>query len=200
MNFISHRVNTIEALDATDQEYGVEVDIRSHGSRLVIHHDPFTHGVSFQDWLSHYRHGTLILNVKEEGLEERLIGMMSTHGIDDSFFLDQSFPFMIKWASASGGRSAVRVSEFESVETALSLANIVSWVWVDCFTRFPLDSDEAKQLKTAGFKLCLVSPELHGRDLAGIEIMARELLNKDIEIDAICSKKPEIWQDVLNCK
>ena len=42
MNFISHRVNTIEALEATDQAYGVEVDIRSHGSQLVIHHDPFT--------------------------------------------------------------------------------------------------------------------------------------------------------------
>ena len=64
MNFISHRVNTIEALEATDQAYGVEVDIRSHGSQLVIHHDPFAPGVSFQDWLSHYRHGTLILNVK----------------------------------------------------------------------------------------------------------------------------------------
>ena len=65
MNFILHRVNTIERLRDCDQSYGVEVDIRSQGDALVIHHDPFVAGVSFEEWLAYYRHGTLILNVKE---------------------------------------------------------------------------------------------------------------------------------------
>jgi hypothetical protein len=98
MNLISHRRNTIAELAATPPQYGVEVDIRSIGERLVIHHDPFVEGVSFDAWIATYRHGTLILNIKEEGLEARLIALMQQHGITDYFFLDQSFPFLVKWS------------------------------------------------------------------------------------------------------
>ena len=43
------------------------MDIRSEGARLIIHHDPFVAGESFDEWINAYQHGTLILNVKEEG-------------------------------------------------------------------------------------------------------------------------------------
>ena len=98
MKLISHRRNTVAELLATDTKYGVEVDIRSEGDRLIIHHDPCVPGESFNEWIDKYRHGTLILNVKEEGLEARLISLMESKGIDDYFFLDQSFPFLIKWS------------------------------------------------------------------------------------------------------
>ena len=65
----------------------------------------------------------------------------------------------------------MRVSEYESITTALTLAGRIDWVWVDCFTRFPLTSQEAQQLGAAGFKLCIVSPELQGRD-ATVEVPA----------------------------
>lgn len=185
MKLIAHRRNTLADLRATDSKYGVEVDIRSQGPHLVIHHDPFVDGELFDERINAYRHGTLILNVKEEGLEARLIALMQTQGISDYFFLDQSFPFLVKWSKAGEHRCAVRVSEFESIDTALTLAGKVDWVWVDCFTRFPLNSDDAQQLKQAGFKLCLVSPELQGRD-AEIEIpqMASMLKDRNIEADA----------------
>lgn len=195
MKLISHRRNTVEELMATPRDYGVEVDIRSRGELLIIHHDAFVPGVSFEDWIDAYRHGTLILNVKEEGLEARLIALMRDKGIEDFFFLDQSFPFLVKWAKAGERRCAVRVSEFESIETALTLAGKVDWVWVDCFTRFPLSHEDAHRLKKAGFKLCLVSPELQGRD-ADTEISRLVLLLRDlgIEADAVCTKRPDLWQ------
>lgn len=195
MKLISHRRNTVEELMATPREYGVEVDIRSRGEQLIIHHDAFVKGVSFDDWIDAYQHGTLILNVKEEGLEARLIALMREKGIEDFFFLDQSFPFLVKWAKAGERRCAVRVSEFESIETALTLAGKVDWVWVDCFTRFPLGNEDAHRLKKAGFKLCLVSPELQGRD-AETEISRLVLLlrNLGIEADAVCTKRPDLWQ------
>ena len=56
----------------------------------------------------------------------------------------------------------MRVSEYESIATALTLGGQIDWIWVDCFTRFPLTLQEAHQLKSAGFKLCIVSPELQG--------------------------------------
>jgi len=199
MKLISHRRNTVSELLATDSKYGVEVDIRSASDRLIIHHDPFVAGESFDNWIDAYRHGTLILNVKEEGLEARLIALMQSKGIADYFFLDQSFPFLVKWSKAGEHRCAVRVSEFESIETALTLAGKVDWVWVDCFTRFPLGEHDARRLKDAGFKLCLVSPELQGRD-ANVEIpqLASLLKERNIAADAVCTKRPNLWEEAIN--
>jgi hypothetical protein len=195
MNFISHRRNTIAQLEATPKEYGVEVDIRSDNGQLIIHHDPLTPGENFEVWLKHYQHGTLILNVKEEGLEAPLIELMKQYQISDYFFLDQSFPFLIKWSKLGERHCAVRVSEFESIETALALAGKIDWVWVDCFTRFPLASSDAKRLQASGFKLCLVSPELQGRP-AQTEIpqLAALLKEQSILPEAICTKNPETWK------
>jgi hypothetical protein len=199
MKLISHRRNTVSELLATDSKYGIEVDIRSKGDRLIIHHDPFVAGESFDEWIDAYRHGTLILNVKEEGLEARLIALMQSKGIADYFFLDQSFPFLVKWSKAGEHRCAVRVSEFESIETALTLAGKVDWVWVDCFTRFPLSEHDARSLKDAGFKLCLVSPELQGRD-ANVEIphLVSLLKERNIAADAVCTKRPNLWEEAIN--
>jgi len=199
MKLISHRRNTVSELLATDSKYGIEVDIRSKGDRLIIHHDPFVAGESFDEWINAYQHGTLILNVKEEGLESRLIALMQSQGIADYFFLDQSFPFLVKWSKAGEHRCAVRVSEFESIETALTLAGKVDWVWVDCFTRFPLSEHDARSLKDAGFKLCLVSPELQGRD-ANVEIphLVSLLKERNIAADAVCTKRPNLWEEAIN--
>jgi len=197
MELIYHRRNTIEDLDATHVEYGVEVDIRSNGNDLIIHHDPLCSGLLFRDWLKFYRHGTLILNVKEEGLESCLVDLMREKGIVNYFFLDQSFPFLLKWAKFGESRCAVRVSEYESIETALSLSGIVTWVWLDCFTKFPIRIADYNTLKGAGFKLCLVSPELQGRD-ADTEIlhMANFLNDNRMVMDAVCTKRPDLWKNM----
>lgn len=192
---IAHRRNTVDELKATPAELGVEIDIRSHGPDLVLHHDPFVDGTPFGDWLAHYRHRLVILNVKEEGLEARVLAEMAAHGIEEFFFLDQSFPFLIRTARAGERRSAVRVSEYESLDTALSLAGLVDWVWLDCFTRFPLGRAEADRLADAGFRLCLVSPELQGRAAPReIEAMRALVEGLGIRIDAVCTKVPELWR------
>ena len=74
------------------------------------------------------------------------------------------------------------------------LKNIAQWVWVDCFSKFPLNKSEVDELKSKGFKLCVVSPELQGRseDLE-ISEFVEMLAEKDIVIDAVCTKRPDIW-------
>ena len=189
MKLIAHRRNTLALLNATPVEYGVEVDIRSQGDQLTIHHDPFQAGESFEAWIAAYRHDTLILNVKEEGLEDRLIRCMRERGIDDYFFLDQSFPFLLKTAAKGERRCAVRVSEFETPETALCLAGQVDWVWVDCFSRFPLDRAGWLRLRDAGFRLCLVSPELVGRSAESEIVALRRMFDEwGVTPDAVCTK------------
>lgn len=198
MEIIAHRRNTTKELQATPIKYGIEVDIRSQGEVLVIHHDPYVTGELFESWLQHYRHGTLILNVKEEGLEERLITLMLENGIQNYFFLDQSFPFLVKYALLGEHRCAVRVSEFESPETPLSLAGKIDWVWVDCFNRFPLTAADAQRLRAARFRLCLVSPELQGHDPEReIPKLVEMLRAEGIIFDAVCTKRADIWEQYL---
>lgn len=196
MHIVAHRRNTIEELEATPPRFGVEVDIRSQGPKLIIHHDPFADGIPFEEWLRAYRHGLLILNTKEEGLEHRLLRLMAETGHEDFFFLDQSFPFLMRTAWAGEPRCAVRVSEFESVETALALEGLVQWVWVDCFTHWPLSGGEAERLRQAGLRLCAVSPELQGRtEDEAVYGLQRLLADEGIVLDAVCTKKTGLWEE-----
>jgi hypothetical protein len=194
MNIIRHRRNTQEELAEISTNHGAEIDIRSQGDDLVLHHEPYEAGTLFTPWLENYHHGTLILNVKEEGLEDRCLELMAKHNITDFFFLDQSFPFLVKTSRTGESRCAVRVSEFETIDTALSLAGKVDWVWVDCFTKFPLNRASATKLKGAGFKLCIVSPELQGRmKQSDTDIIVAAMNDAGVVPDAICTKFPDRW-------
>lgn len=195
MHRIIHRVNTIEDLRNVPKDFGVEVDIRSKGKRLIMHHDPFEEGEDLTDWLNYFNHGTLILNVKEEGLEKSLLDLMESKNIQRFFFLDQSFPFLIKTANSGERRCAVRISEFESINTVMSLADKVEWVWVDCFSKFPLTKESAARLQEEGkFKLCFVSPELQGRtDKAEVKKFRNQIELQGIKGEAVCTKYPELW-------
>jgi hypothetical protein len=199
MHIIAHRRNTLADLAAVPPRYGVEVDIRSHGDRLTIQHDPYVTGGDFADWIGAYaaarRTGTLILNVKEDGLEARLLELVGRHGIENFFFLDQALPTLVRMARQGEKRCAVRVSEYESVETALRFAGLLDWVWVDCFTRFPLAPVESARLVDAGFRLCLVSPELQGRTDPGEIAALRALIAREgHRVAAVCTKRPDLWE------
>ena len=199
MNIIRHRRNTHEELAEINTDHGAEIDIRSQGDSLVLHHEPYEDGTSFEDWLKNYHLGTLILNVKEEGLEDKCLELLAKYGIEDFFFLDQSFPFLIKTAKTGESRCAVRVSEFENIETALILAGKIQWVWIDCFTKFPLDLSSATLLKESGFKLCIVSPELQGRmEISDTNEIMTAMKSAGVVPDAICTKFPERWLNKLD--
>ena len=66
MEIIAHRRNKIKELLETPRRFGIEVDIRSNGQKLIISHDPFANFTDFEEWISFYNHGTLILNVKRK--------------------------------------------------------------------------------------------------------------------------------------
>lgn len=191
MQFIAHRINTVAQLRQVPVEYGVELDLRDRGDRLILQHDPFGDGEDFERYLEHYRHGLMILNVKSERIEHRVLDAVRAAGVSNYFFLDCSFPMIRTLVRAGERRIAVRFSEYEPVESALALAGQVDWVWVDCFTRQPLD-DRTYGLLKPHFKLCAVSPELQGRDVATIADYRRQLA--DYPVDAVCTKRPDLWQ------
>ena len=65
MKKIIHRVNTIKHLKEIPVEFGVEIDVRSFNNKLILSHDPFIHGIEFEDWMNFYNHAFLILNIKK---------------------------------------------------------------------------------------------------------------------------------------
>ncbi len=192
-HFIAHRVNTVNELKNLPHEYGVELDLRDSGERLILQHDPFSDGENFEDYLKVYQHGSMILNIKSERIEHRVLELLVKYNITDYFFLDSSFP-MIRLLSSNGeSKCAVRFSEYEGLDTVLSMKGKIDWVWVDCFSKLPINQSSFKTLKQAGFKICLVSPELQGRpeDIAPY----KKQLNKDeVVFDAICTKHHNIAQ------
>ena len=198
MEYIAHRINTVEELKKTPKEYGVELDLRDFGDRLILQHDPFTDGEDFEEYLKYYNHGTMILNIKSERIEHRVLELIQKYNIQKYFFLDSSFPMIYSLSKDGEKDIALRFSEFEGLDTILNMKDKVDWIWVDCFTRLALTNLEANLLKQAKFKLCLVSPELQGYDPeCEIPKMWNILVERNIFIDAICTKHPEIWESML---
>ena len=132
------------------------------------------------------------LNVKSEAIEPRVLEELRQAGtVSDYFFLDCSFPMMNRLLKMGEHRIAVRFSEYEPLAFALALAGKAQWVWVDCFTRLPLDRESHAAL-SPNFKMCLVSPELQGHPLERIDEFARQL--KGLPVQAICTKRADLWQ------
>ena len=195
MEIIAHRINTINQLRNLNVKLGVEVDIRSNEKNLIIGHDPFSYYINFKDWLSFYNHGTLILNVKENGLEDELIKTMHNFNNEKFFILDQSFPYIINTIKKGEKRCAVRLSEYESVDTVLSLKDRIDWVWIDFFTKFPVDFEIYKILKSHNFKLCFVSPELDGHNHSKCLDLKNYIKSFEMHFDAVCTKKVKFWEE-----
>ncbi len=194
MRIYQHRVNTVKELRATSSEYGCEIDIRSEGGELVLHHDPFQEGELLRDWLKEYHHAGLILNVKEAGLESSIRELLKSRSLSDYFFLDQAFPYIL-WETREGHRkSALRFSEFEPIESLRSMQGLVDWVWVDSFETFSYSRAQIEEISSLGFKICLVSPELQQRSKQD-EILSMRNLVKSLSnaIDAVCTKTPSLW-------
>ena len=193
MQIIQHRRNTINLVKSTLNKYGIEVDIRSLGYDLIVQHEPYLPGVKFSEWLKYYDHKFLIINLKEEGLEEKVLDYLEKYKIKSFFFLDQSYPSIVNLASSGIKNCAIRVSEFESIETALNFKNKVNWIWVDTYTKLSLDIYEYKKLKSANFKLCLVSPEINRMNKFDIKEIKDIIEERNFKFDAVCTKFPEKW-------
>ncbi len=199
MEFIAHRINTLQLLSTVPLEFGVEIDLRDDLSgRIYMEHDPFVPGEDFEEYIKNYNHGTVILNVKSERIEHKVIDIMKKYGLNNYFFLDCSFP-MIKLLTDLGETNiALRYSEYEGIYTIEKLKNKVKWVWVDCFSDFPLDYTTYSFIKKLGYLTCFVSPELQGQP-EKIELYARIINSENIRFDAICCKISNIskWQGLL---
>ena len=197
MEYIAHRINTVEELRNLPREYGVELDLRdSLDGRIYIQHNPFEPGEDFEDYLKEYHHGTMILNVKSERIELKILEMLPRYDVKSYFFLDSSFPMIYLLSKQGENNTALRISEFEGMDTVRNMRGRANWIWVDCFSKIPIGKSEFDELKSWGYKLCFVSPELEGRP-EDLEKYAKAIKAAGMEFDAVCTKtyNIEAWKE-----
>ena len=204
MKLIQHRVNSLDDLKKVPLMYGAEIDVRYHEEQLILHHDPFNHHLSDPETLENFLSnckitGPIILNLKTEGIEAKCISLINKYHIKDWFFLDMSMPFFARFANnlhdynINKDNLAVRYSEFEAIEYALSFKNKAGWIWIDCFKSLPLNREIYNLIIKANFKICIVSPELQNHSLDKIVDFKKMLV--DFKIDAVCTKRPDLWKN-----
>lgn len=200
MKYVKHRLNRVADLDSLEsREWGCEIDLRSdvtRPGRLVLSHDPWGAGEDFATWLEAYakrgQAGPLILNTKEDGLEDEILRQVERAGVKNHFFLDTAFPTLVKWTVGRGRRDfALRLSKHENIEGHAGVLAGVDWLWVDCFDREPLVASAVASVKVAN--KVLVSPELQGggeNDFPRFAELARACTH-------LCTKNPAAWRRLL---
>jgi hypothetical protein len=170
MIIICHRINKIEELKKIPREYGVEVDIRGYGDKILLNHDIIDNSEKYdelEEYLKNFQHSFIIFNIKEAGYEQKVIDLAKKYNIKNYFLLDVEFPYLYKATRKEGFRKiAVRYSEaepIEFVEAQMSTSGepLLDWVWIDTNTLLPLDKKIVEKLSK--FKTCLVCPERWGR-------------------------------------
>jgi len=192
MIIIKHRVNNSKVLRRLNNNYGVEIDLRSKNKSIYLHHDPYIKGELFSKWIKYYNHKLLVLNVKEEGLENQILKILKKNKIKNFFFHDQTFSTVLK--NMHKTNVSIRFSEYEDLKKINILFNKIKWLWVDNFTEISLRKKFYDFLKKKKVKICIVSPELvQKKRIKEINKIILKLKKNNFKIDAVCTKKPKLW-------
>ncbi|MEK6914086.1 MAG: hypothetical protein AABW83_00390 [Nanoarchaeota archaeon] len=196
MQIICHRINTISELKTIPEKYGVEIDIRALGNKLILNHEPHQSGDELEEYLKNFHHEFVIFNIKEAGIEKEVIALAEKYKVKDYFLLDVEFPFIYQATRKNDFKKiAIRFSEAEPIEMSLAQKGLLDWVWVDTNTILPLNQEVYKELKEANFKTCLVCPERWHRP-DDIQKYIDYMKQNNIKIDAVMTNKNYIslWE------
>jgi hypothetical protein len=205
MQIIIHRVNKIAELLTIPKKYGVEIDVRGYGDKMLLNHDPIDDPKKYdelEEYLKNFHHAFVIFNMKEAGYESRVIALAKKYGIKKYFLLDVEFPYLYRATRKDKFRKiAVRYSEAEPIENVQSQMEngkpIVDWVWIDTNTMLPLSKNIVNKLSP--FQTCLVCPDRWGRP-EDIIPYAEKMKKLGFCPTAVMTaqKYAEVWEKNLN--
>jgi hypothetical protein len=175
---------------------GAEIDVRDRAGELVVSHDPPNgEALTLASVLALHadagRPGELAINVKADGLSALLGAAMASTPRWSAF--DMSVPDAVQYSRA-GLPFLARQSEFEP-EPPLYERSL--GVWLDCFEGEWFSEALVDGHLRAGKRVCIVSPELHGRDhVPAWEAWSAWSVRSHPEL-AICTDLPREAQEVL---
>jgi len=199
MQIILHKINSIKQLIKIPHKYGVEVDVRGFGKKILLSHDPIKLVKNYDElehYLQNFNHAFIIFNIKEAGYEKNVIELAKKYKIKNYFLLDVEFPFFYQATRNDGIRKiAIRYSEAEPIEYAeaqvINGQALVDWIWIDTNTKLPLDKKNLLKMKL--FKTCLVCPERWGRP-QDIALYIEKMKQLNFKPDAVMTSEKNIPQ------
>ena len=161
----SEKNTTIAFKRSFSHGFGVETDVRDYKGNLVVSHDiADSSSLSLDKFFFTYnKYGAnlpLALNIKSDGLQEKLKCLIEKYNIKNYFVFDMSIPNTMLYLDF-GMNILIRRSEYEH---ELEIPGNIHGIWLDQFESnwYGIDLIESimKKLKF----VCIVSPDLHGRD------------------------------------
>jgi len=158
--------NTLKAFEEAFQEgFGVELDLRFFKGEIVVSHDPpSSETLLLSDFLDRFRgiQFPVALNVKDDGLAAGVKLLLNEWAPAVYFGFDMSVPDLLNWKKTDMPVFA-RVSEFEPFPSRIYSLGIQG-IWLDAFESDWWDESEIDLILSKNLALCIVSPELHGRE------------------------------------
>ena len=182
--------NTLFAINnAFNLGYGVETDIWEYNNNIVINHD--SPNIDSKDFKSiiHDNTGLLALNVKSSIKPSLLASKLAS--VESYFIFDCAVPDALKYIK-QGLNVYTRVSEYEQFPSFYKEAK---GIWIDMFNSDWITLYDIDQYKQDNKEICIVSPELHGRDHL---VFWKRLKEWNIDNISICTDYPNQLREYLN--
>lgn len=157
--------NTLKAFERSfSNGFGTETDIRDYNGDLVISHDiPDSKSIMFKDFLKLYisidRTLPLALNIKSDGLQNKISYYIEKYNISNYFVFDMSIPDTLVY-QRNKINYYTRQSEYEITP---SIYDEAKGVWLDEFHSHWITNEIIKDHLNNNKSVCIVSPELHKR-------------------------------------
>lgn len=213
-----HRQNDPELMSIKDVD-GIELDVRSIGERLILTHDRinneqasiFAADVLFlEDQIQFLKDYTVIVNVKESGLEQDIADLFEENNIK-YYFLDSQIPDIVKLSKQERfkGKFIIRVSPYEKVNNDLLNHCKAEFIWVDWhnFEHFKLNEyikfleeiNNNDYINTNKIQKILVSPELYGLQNINLtyDIIQDKNITEVLNKYSVCTKIPYEWRKLV---
>ncbi|MEN4959568.1 phosphodiesterase [Pseudomonas syringae] len=187
MQIISHRGywlqkperNLHEAFHRSfDLGFGTETDVRDVAGQLVISHDMPAGGELTLNGLLDIMAGRnlpLAINVKADGLAQALAATFARYGHTNWFAFDMAVPDMHSYLNAN----LITYTRLSDVEPSPAWLEQAAGVWLDGFEGEWFSNQVIDDLLSLGKRICVVSPELHGRGHGALWQQLFELRSQD---------------------
>jgi hypothetical protein len=139
---------------------------------------------------------TLALNIKSDGLQERLISQLNTYNIENYFVFDMSVPDTIAYYK-NGINFFSRQSELELKPVFYEKCK---GVWLDSFESNWYSRELLSNHIESGKKVAIVSSELHNRSYYELWGFIKENNFHENEKIILCTDLPEQASQFFNIK
>lgn len=159
------RKNSLEAVESALLNYdGVEIDVRDRGGEIVVSHDipnhealPLNHFLA----LPESQNKIWAINIKSDGISDCLYKIFKDKKIKNYFCFDMSVPEIFNYKR---NKLNIFVGVNDYIKES-SLSSIGSGIWLDSFDKLWYSANDLKSFTRIYRKVCIVSEELHGRNM-----------------------------------